>query len=249
VIDFGGLAGSYDRLRPAGRAWEELAELSLGRLGAPARLLDVGCGTGRFARFAADRLGARVWGVDVSEEMLAQARNVPGGERIGWKRASAERLPFRRGWFDAAHMHLVLHLLDDRAAAYHELARVLGPGGRAALVTFTPSHFDAFHLNPWFPSIAAIDNERFPDPAEVAAGLEDAGLGGVAVEELHQSVELEPADVLERVRGRYISTLHLLDEDEYREGLARLENDLAGRTEPLTAVLHWAVITAEAPAA
>lgn len=244
MIDFGPMAGSYDRLRPAGRSWDELAELTLERLGAPSRLLDIGCGTGRFARMAAQRLGARAWGVDPSPEMLAQARSVPGGERIGWRCASAERLPFRDGWFDAAHMHLVLHLVDDRPAALREMARVLGPGGRAAVVTFSPTHFDRFHLNPWFPSIAAIDRTRFPDPAEVAGGLRAAGLVGARIDDVRQTVQLEPADVLERVRARYISTLHLLDEAEYRAGLKRLEHDLSGRALPVQTELHWSLVSA-----
>jgi len=54
--------------------------------------------------------------------------------------------------------------------------------------------------------------------------------------------------VLERVRGRYISTLHLIPEEEYRDGLARLEHDLAGRTEPVAAELHWALVTGSRPA-
>ncbi|HVG88056.1 MAG TPA: methyltransferase domain-containing protein [Gaiellales bacterium] len=246
MIDFGPMAGSYDRLRPAGRAWDEVAELTLARLGAPTRLLDIGCGTGRFTRMAAQRLGARAWGVDPSAEMLAQARSIPGGERIGWKCAAAERLPFRDGWFDAAHMHLVLHLVDDRPAALREMARVLGPGGRAAVVTFSPTHFDRFHLNPWFPSIAAIDRARFPEPAEVARGLRAAGLVGERIDDVRQTVQLEPADVLERVRGRYISTLHLLNDAEYREGLARLEHDLSGRAAPIRTDLHWSLVSAGA---
>jgi hypothetical protein len=47
--------------------------------------------------------------------------------------------------------------------------------------------------------------------------------------------------VLERVRGRYISTLHLLDEDEYQAGLARLERDLAQRTAKLPVELVWSL--------
>ena len=176
----------------------------------------------------------------------SQARSIPGGERIGWKCAAAERLPFRDGWFDAAHMHLVLHLVDDRPAALREMARVLGPGGRAAVVTFSPTHFDRFHLNPWFPSIAAIDRARFPEPAEVARGLRAAGLVGERIDEVRQTVQLEPADVLERVRGRYISTLHLLNDAEYREGLARLEHDLSGRAAPIRTELHWSLVSAGA---
>ena len=81
------------------------------------RLLDVGCGTGRFAVLAADRLGARVWGVDRSAEMLDEAKRRPGARGVGWRRAEAEQLPFRDGWFDGAHSHLVLHLVDDLPAA------------------------------------------------------------------------------------------------------------------------------------
>ena len=172
MIDFGPMAGSYDRLRPAGRAWDEVAELTLERLGAPTRLLDIGCGTGRFTRMAAQRLGARAWGVDPSAEMLAQARSIPGGERIGWKCAAAERLPFRDGWFDAAHMHLVLHLVDDRPAALREMARVLGPGGRAAVVTFSPTSTRGFRRS--LPSTG----RAFPNRRRWRAGFAPLGWWG-----------------------------------------------------------------------
>ena len=57
---FDALAPDYDRLRPAGEEWQELAERALAALEGTRRLLDVGCGTGRFAVLASERLGARV---------------------------------------------------------------------------------------------------------------------------------------------------------------------------------------------
>ena len=113
-LDFDRLAADYDRLRPAGDAWEQLAERTIAGMAGCRRLLDVGCGTGRFAVYAQHRLGARVWGVDPSAEMLQRARARPDARGIGWKQGVAERLPFRDGWFDAAHMHLVVHTLTDR---------------------------------------------------------------------------------------------------------------------------------------
>jgi SAM-dependent methyltransferase len=210
-------------------------------LGQPARLLDVGCGTGRFAVLASQRLGARVWGIDPSDEMLAQARRRAGAARVGWKRAEAEHLPFKDGWFDAAHAHLVLHVLADRAGAYGELARVLQPGGRVALVSFRPEHFRGFYLNRYFPSIPAIDGARFPDPAEIAGELAGAGFGDVRVVGIDQDVAPEPGELLERVRGRYISTLHLVSDEEYTAGVALLERELAEGVRP-SGTLRWALI-------
>jgi ubiquinone/menaquinone biosynthesis C-methylase UbiE len=244
TLDFDRLAADYDRLRPAGDAWQQLAERTLAGLDGCRRLVDVGCGTGRFAAFARQRLGARVWGVDPSAEMLRRARARPDTRGIGWKQGVAERLPFQDGWFDAAHMHLVVHTLADRGRALAEIARVLGPGGRLAIATFAGRHFDRFFLNPYFPSLAGIDRARFPDPAALVAELAEVGFAGAQVERISQPVRAEPDDVLERVRGRYISTLHLLDPDEYAAGLLELEAEVRAGREAFAYTLEWALLSA-----
>ncbi len=241
---FDPLAATYDRLRPTGEAWERLAEHTIAALHDPHRLLDVGCGTGRFATFAKERLGGRVWGVDPSAEMLREARARPGARGIGWKQGVAEHLPFRDRWFDAAHMHLVVHTLDDRPAALAEVARVLAPGGRLAIATFAREHFERFFLNPYFPSIATVDLARFPDPGTLSGELVAAGFADAGVERISQPVHAAAVDVLERVHGRYISTLHLLAESEYAAGVARLEQDVAGGLAAFDYSLEWALLTA-----
>jgi ubiquinone/menaquinone biosynthesis C-methylase UbiE len=243
-LDFDRLAADYDRLRPAGDAWERLAERTLAGLQGCHRLVDIGCGTGRFAVFARQRLGARVWGVDPSAEMLRRARARPDARGIGWKQGVAERLPLRDGWFDAAHMHLVVHTLADRGHALAETSRVLAPNGRLAIATFAGEHFDRFFLNPYFPSLADIDRARFPDPAALVADLAEAGFVDADVERISQPVRAEPEDVLERVRGRYISTLHLLAPDEYTAGLGLLEAEVRAGREPYAYTLEWALLTA-----
>jgi ubiquinone/menaquinone biosynthesis C-methylase UbiE len=71
---FGAIAGSYDRLRPVDEKWWQLFDLlvAAGDL-AGRRTLDVGCGTGTLAVALAER-GGKVWGVDSSPEMLAEAQ-------------------------------------------------------------------------------------------------------------------------------------------------------------------------------
>jgi SAM-dependent methyltransferase len=238
--DFGPLAARYDALRPADDNWQEVAEAIVveGDL-AGRRVLDVGCGTGRLAATLAKR-GAKVWGVDPSEEMLAEARE-RAGSAVGLKRGVAEALPFRAGWFDRAVLWLVVHLVD-RSRALPELARVLTPGGRLVVATFGPGYFERMWLARLFPSLAAIDRTRFPEPAALAAELARAGFCSIRVRELDQEATVTREEALERIHGRYISTLSLVPEGEYREGIERAERELPDVTRYRR---EWALVVAD----
>ena len=183
------------------------------------RVLDIGCGTGRWSQALAER-GSRVWGVDASPEMVAEAR----GRGVNAKVARAEALPFKEGWFDRALAVLVIHVLD-RPRAFAELRRVLADDGRLAIGTFDHAQFEDYYLNPFFPSLAAIDRARFPRREQLEAELRAAGFEPRTVP-LHQRTVRSREWVLERIRGRFISTLQLLDDDEFAEGLARAEREL-----------------------
>ena len=79
--------------------------------------------------------------------------------------AQADALPFRKGWFDAVTMRLVVHTLGERRElALSEVRRVLAPEGRLFIWTFAPEHFTGHHLRPYLPDLPTIDLERFPRP-------------------------------------------------------------------------------------
>jgi ubiquinone/menaquinone biosynthesis C-methylase UbiE len=237
---FGAIAGSYDRLRPVDERWWQLFDLlvAAGDL-AGRRTLDVGCGTGTLAVALAER-GGKVWGLDSSPEMLAEAQAKQ--TRARFKEGSGEALPFKDGWFERVVMRLSVHHLH-RPRALAEAARVLVPGGRIVIATFDPDHFGGYWLNELFPSVAEIDRARFPDASTLEAELEDAGFAGVRTETLTQPGTLSRADALERIRGQYISTLNLIDEGEYERGLAVAEAQIP---EKLEYRLEWLIVTADA---
>ena len=101
--------------------------------------LDVGSGPGSvtaaLARAAAP--DGFALGVDISEPMLARAVRSHAGPHTGFLRADAQQLPLRDETVDAAVSIAVLQLIPDPAAALREIARVLRPGARLALMVPT----------------------------------------------------------------------------------------------------------------
>lgn len=103
------------------------------------RILDLSTGTGWTSRVVARR-GARVVGVDIAEELLetADARAIAEGLAIDYEIGDAEALPFADGAFDAVISTFGVMFAGRPDAAAAELARVVRPGGRIALTTWTP---------------------------------------------------------------------------------------------------------------
>lgn len=244
---FAEIAPVYDALRPlsAGdraRLDGMLAQVALGR---DDLVVEIGCGTGRLTLPLAQAVAGRVVGVDAEEKMLEVARRKDVNSRVDWRRGTAYRLPLEDGAASLALMVMVVHLLRRRVSAFREAHRVLRSGGRLSVWTFTPDHVAGFYLNEYFPTIAVIDAARFPGVAMLQRELEKAGFGEVSVEVRVERAELDLADVVDRVRGRYISTLSLLPPIEYRQGLQRLEEMLAqARMRTLVQRSEWAMVTA-----
>jgi SAM-dependent methyltransferase len=117
------------------------------------RVLDLGCGKGRFAAHLA-RAGAEVVGLDLSASMLACAT---GLNRV---RASAKRLPFADGAFDAVIAIEVIEHVGALDLVLEEARRVLRAGGRLAIVDKNVRALDA--KRPWLPSVVlkCIDERR-----------------------------------------------------------------------------------------
>jgi ubiquinone/menaquinone biosynthesis C-methylase UbiE len=100
-------------------------------------IADIACGTG----ILADRIDRElhpdaVYGVDLSQGMLAQAR--ARSSTVTWLSGAAEQLPFADGALDALVTTTAFHFFDQ-SAALREFHRVLAPGGVAAVATLSPT--------------------------------------------------------------------------------------------------------------
>jgi SAM-dependent methyltransferase len=117
-------------------AWERRRALLLGEVRAGERVLDLGCGAGRFVR-ALREAGADAVGVEIAEAALERARrNVPGAElRLLEPDGS---LPLDHRSVDLVWCSEVLEHVADVAGLLVEVRRVLHPGGR--LLVTVPFH-------------------------------------------------------------------------------------------------------------
>ena len=129
------LAATYDRLSDsqfeAGKALLGRLELKAGE-----RVLDVGCGTGRLAAWAAERVGAEgsVVGIDPLADRIALAKN--NYPQLRFEVAQAENLSlFDDHSFDLVCLAAVFHWIAEKPKAFAEIARVLKKGGRMGLTT------------------------------------------------------------------------------------------------------------------
>ena len=116
-------------------ATKELADLC--HVGAESYVLDVGCGAGTTPAFLVKEFGCRVVGVDIRPKMLERARETAQragvADRVEFRVADVQDLPFDDNTFDAVLSESVTALPADKAKAVREYARVIRPGGYVGL--------------------------------------------------------------------------------------------------------------------
>jgi demethylmenaquinone methyltransferase/2-methoxy-6-polyprenyl-1,4-benzoquinol methylase len=172
--------------------WRRAAAAAVVRPGD--RVLDACCGTGDLA-LADARAGGRVTGLDFSARMLERARRK--STEVEWVEGDLLDLPFEDGTFDAATVGFGIRNVADLEAGLRELARVLRPGGRVAVLELTRPrgllrHFYALWFDRAIPLLGRVlpggaaytylpaSVRRFPGPADLAGALERAGFDALS---------------------------------------------------------------------
>ena len=189
----------------------------------PRRSLDLGCGTGRFTALLAETFGGAVIGLDAAVAMLKERPASADGAPT-FAAADAAALPLRTGSIDIVLLSMVYHLLPSPPAVVAELHRVLDAGGVVLVRTHTRELIDRVPFLSFFPEAVALDERRTPARTALAFTFGAAGFTGG----LHATIEQEfaptPAAAYAKVSRRPFSSLQLIPDDAFAEGLARYES-------------------------
>ncbi|MDD4307847.1 MAG: methyltransferase domain-containing protein [Thermoplasmata archaeon] len=219
--DYDAASREFDSLRgktASDEYWTDALTRS-GHIRSGARILDIGCGTGRHS-IALERAGAEVFGLDYSAGMLSRANTKTRG---CWAQADAAGLPVGGEKFDLAMMILGLQHVDDESLAISEARRALKPGGRILIATVSNARIRR-NITGLFPGLAKLDLDRFMPVPELKWHLRNCGFTEISQYVMRTPKKTETVDALvERFRRRYISTLALVPEKDFERNLAIFE--------------------------
>lgn len=139
------------------------AQIILREVGQAKKILDAGCGKGRYAALIKHAFPqTEVHAIDVSDEML---RHVP--PTITSKNASIQHLPYPTHSFDFIYCIEALEHVPNPSAAIKEMYRVLSPGGRIVIIDKNNAKKGALEIEKW---------ERWFDQQELNELLKQVGL-------------------------------------------------------------------------
>ncbi|HEY2165288.1 MAG TPA: class I SAM-dependent methyltransferase [Gemmatimonadaceae bacterium] len=191
------------------------------------RILDLGCGTGRFSQALATRFDAEVVGVDPSRKMLAIARGKPHEPRVRYVEGRAEEIPLDAASMDMIFTSMTFHHFADRALVASECRRVLRPGGVLVVRTATREQIDSYAYIPFIPVTREMHEAVLPTLAEIRGVFESGGIRHISSDLITQTIAPTWHAYAEKLAAGADSVLARVSAIELEAGLARVRRHAA----------------------
>ena len=188
-----------------------------------ARIVEVGCGTGRWLRLLREG-GIRATGADASFGLLSHAK-------APVVQALAEQLPWTSRSIDRVVCVNAFHHFAEKTAFLDEARRVLRPGGRLMTIGLDPhSGIDRWFIYDYFESALERDRTRYVPTSQIREWMHAAGFTGCVSHEVQHigvSIDARTALAQGRLEKTATSQLSLQTDEEYRQGVERIKRDMA----------------------
>ncbi len=203
------------------RIWlDAIADLIVGPV---RRIVDVGCGTGRFSDALAERFNARLIGIDPSFRMLSQARS--DGNNVRFIRGDTHAVPIRDDSSDLVFLSMVFHHLTEPIEATREWFRVLRAGGKLCIRNSTLDLHDRVPYLKYFPSARRVGKKMLPGKSELIGTIQANGFSLVDHTVINQVFAGSFNEYREKLAQRALSDLASITDSEFEEGLEAMARD------------------------
>lgn len=198
------------------------------------KILDLGCGTGRFTAILGKTFGCSVVGVEPSSAMLnvAMSQNEPNVE---WKQSQAENIPLENRAVDLVFMSQVFHHLVEPQRALREINRVLTSAGYLAIRNGTREYNEELKWLEFFPEALEIENKRTPSQQELKESVCGGSFELISQRTIYQLFSASYDEYFEKVSRRGLSALIVISDESFQSGLQRFQNWVRGqpRSQPV----------------
>jgi ubiquinone/menaquinone biosynthesis C-methylase UbiE len=222
MVDYNSLAQDYESTRGKNVPFNLIKRiLTIQNIDCTSKVLDLGCGTGRFSINIQMLTGAKVTGIDNSPKMLEIAEKKYN--KVTWLLDDLDNLKFQDSCIDLILMSFVVHHLKNLELLLRKLKSFLNYNG--SLIIVTSSHE---HIINWpkslcldqFSRFIEIDLARFPDINYLRELLENIGFK-VNIEKFYDETTYKKEEYISMVKKKYISTFSLMTEEEFEVGFRK----------------------------
>ena len=228
------IPAGYDRGRSLSPDTLELWMETVARhlMDPPRRILDLGCGTGRFSDPLAVRFDATVIGLDPSAKMLAEAAGKRTHGAVRLARAAGEAIPLTSNTIDLLFTSMAYHHFRDTARVAQECRRVCRQGAVAFVRTGTRDRIEDYAYVPFIPASRPLILSRLPSVEQIARTFTSAGFSVVFTGMVVQRIASTYQEYAEKLTAGGDSILASLEPDEVSRGIEAIRRHGA-RVDPL----------------
>ena len=203
------------------------------------RIVDLGCGTGRFSPSLAERFTASVIGLDPSRKMLAEAQSFRRRDGVAYVCACGEATALPPNSADLIFVSMAFHHFTEPQQVAKECARILREGGRLFLRTGCSDNVSMYPYVPYFPSSRALIEARLPSLLFQESVFNSAALKTVVSGISTQRIAASYAEYADRLSMKADSILISIDDSEFENGVRAVRNETA--VGPITEPINFLV--------
>ncbi len=187
------------------------------------RIIDIGCGTGRFLSVLNDCFQGVIYAVDPSIKMITTAKESITTKRVTFVQCTAENLCLIDNSFDLAFLSQVYHHFQDKNKAILEIKRILRIDGFLCIRNSTVENLDSCLYLKFFPGVYEKDQKLLSSRDEMKNLLQSNDLEIVRHEVMHQKFAENYQQYFAKIKLRGLTDLALLSDNEFNQGLKKLE--------------------------
>ena len=188
------------------------------------RIIDLGCGTGRYSQALSEIFDADVLGVEPSEKMRMQAAEKTTSSRVRFLAGDGGSIPADDNSADLVFMSMVIHHLPNLSVTARECARVVKPGGFVCIWNTVADEAGTYPYLDIFPSIRGIIEGKLTPRSELDGHFDDAGFDLHDREIVPHVVAADWQVLADKMALRADSFVAQLPDAEYQAGLADLRS-------------------------